>query len=160
MGSHRMAEPEPKCFPRRDALKRAAVIGAVAWSTPIISSVRVPAFAASPESCGLSIEPTDHDYGDVQVNDSKFFTFKVTNNCSTNSGTISSISISNPRFAFTSGTCDQGVTDLGPGANCTIEIGFYPTSTGPRAEPSPSPHRLPAQPVQRSRGTVFRGTAA
>jgi hypothetical protein len=33
---------------RRSLLKRAGVAGAVAWTTPVIASLRTPAFAASP----------------------------------------------------------------------------------------------------------------
>jgi hypothetical protein len=43
-----MAEPEEvgrKGLTRRDLLKRGAVAGAVAWSAPVILSLRAPAFA-------------------------------------------------------------------------------------------------------------------
>jgi hypothetical protein len=43
-----MAEHEkedPKGLTRRDLLKRGAVAGAVAWSAPVILSLRAPAFA-------------------------------------------------------------------------------------------------------------------
>ena len=33
---------------RRSLLKRAGVVGAIAWTTPVIASLRTPAFAASP----------------------------------------------------------------------------------------------------------------
>jgi hypothetical protein len=43
-----MPEPEEagrKGFTRRDLLKRGAVAGAIAWSAPVILSLRTPAFA-------------------------------------------------------------------------------------------------------------------
>jgi hypothetical protein len=43
-------EQEHNRLSRRDALTRIGVVGAVAWSAPIISSIRTPAFAQSP-SC-------------------------------------------------------------------------------------------------------------
>src|SRR5438552_158797 len=47
-----MDEHEDRGLSRRDVIKRAAVVGAVAWSAPMISSIRTPAFAASlPPGC-------------------------------------------------------------------------------------------------------------
>jgi hypothetical protein len=54
---------------RRDLLKRGVVAGAVAWSVPVVQSMRVPAYAASPaiRSCcqcvtgGPTNEPCESD---------------------------------------------------------------------------------------------------
>jgi hypothetical protein len=46
---------------RRDLLKRTAVAGAIAWSAPVILSIRTPAYAASPgiRSCCQCVTPGD-----------------------------------------------------------------------------------------------------
>ena len=50
-----MDEHEDRGLSRRDVIKRAAVVGAVAWSAPMISSIRTPAFAASlPPGCATA----------------------------------------------------------------------------------------------------------
>jgi hypothetical protein len=36
---------------RRTVLRRAGVVGAVAWSAPVLSSLATPAFAGTPEDC-------------------------------------------------------------------------------------------------------------
>jgi hypothetical protein len=36
---------------RRHALKRIGIAGAVAWTAPVLSSIRTPAFAQSPPGC-------------------------------------------------------------------------------------------------------------
>ena len=41
-------ERDEKGLSRRDVIRRAAVVGAVAWTVPAISSISTPAFAASP----------------------------------------------------------------------------------------------------------------
>jgi hypothetical protein len=65
-------ESEPKRtrqITRRELLKRGAVAGAVAWSVPVVQSMRVPAYAASApiRTCcqcvtgGPSNEPCESD---------------------------------------------------------------------------------------------------
>ncbi len=44
-------EHKDKLVSRRDALRRVATIGAVAWSAPVLSSFRAPAFAGSASPC-------------------------------------------------------------------------------------------------------------
>lgn len=66
-----MPEPEEavrKGLTRRDLLKRGAVAGAVAWSAPVVMSIRAPAYAQSPiRSCcqcvtgGTDNEPCESD---------------------------------------------------------------------------------------------------
>lgn len=67
-----VAEPKeahPRVVSRRDLLKRGAMAGAVAWSAPVILSMRTPAFAASQHirTCcqcvtgGSSNEPCESD---------------------------------------------------------------------------------------------------
>lgn len=47
-------EREDKGLSRRDILKRAAVVGGVAWTAPVLSSLRTPAFAQYPGPCGCN----------------------------------------------------------------------------------------------------------
>ena len=67
-----MSESEPKRprqITRRQLLKRGAVAGAIAWTAPVVLSMRVPAYAASPaiRTCcqcvtgGPSNEPCESD---------------------------------------------------------------------------------------------------
>lgn len=62
-------EREDKGLSRRDVLKRAAVVGAVAWSAPVISSLRTPAFAQYPPGgpCGCTAGEPRTCQGDVVI---------------------------------------------------------------------------------------------
>src|SRR5438093_8468033 len=62
-------DPHSRALTRRDLLKRGAVAGAIVWAAPVVTSVRTPAFAATPalRSCcqcvtgGPSNEPCESD---------------------------------------------------------------------------------------------------
>src|SRR4051794_8830236 len=45
---------------RRDALRRAGVVGAAVWALLVVDSVMSPAFAVSPPPGGTCTNPTDH----------------------------------------------------------------------------------------------------
>jgi hypothetical protein len=44
-------EPNPGRINRREALKRTAIVTGVAWTAPVVMSMRSPAFAQSPPGC-------------------------------------------------------------------------------------------------------------
>ena len=51
-----MSEPErPGKSPttRREVLKKAAIVGGVVWTMPVIQSMTMPAYAGSPGPCGI-----------------------------------------------------------------------------------------------------------
>jgi hypothetical protein len=54
--------PEPDEVPqkgltRRDLLKRGAVVGVIAWSAPVVLSIRTPAFGATIHACCQCNQP-------------------------------------------------------------------------------------------------------
>ena len=44
-------QDEPRRTSRREVLKKGAIVAGMAWTVPVIQSVRTPAFAGSPPPC-------------------------------------------------------------------------------------------------------------
>src|SRR5437763_17209287 len=101
-------EREQQGLSRRDVIKRAAVVGAVAWTAPVISSIRTPAFAASRAPC----PGTDWQCGDPIVS------------CGTGCGTLNQcicdVDVAGNTFCWDDFSCDPacGASSCSSNADC------------------------------------------
>lgn len=96
---------------RRSLLKRAGVVGAIAWTTPVIASLRTPAFAESP---GPDPECAGEECGSFVV-------------CSSNANCFCFTSAEGGGFCLNSVSCDPlldcpgGTVDCPSGQVCLVD---------------------------------------
>jgi photosystem II stability/assembly factor-like uncharacterized protein len=81
---------------------------------------------------GISVTPTDKDYGNVKVNKSKTASFKVKN---TGKGDLFILysQIKGPDGSLFTITSGRGSKHLNPGKSLTIKVAFKPASTGSKS---------------------------
>lgn len=106
--------------------RRSMRLGALALATSFAASVlAVVPVAAAPG--GLTVDPTSHAFGSIEVGDSDSVTFTVTPHDEF-SGVFGTADLTGSGFSITSDTC-SGQT-VAPEETCEIEVTFTPTSEG------------------------------
>ena len=97
----------------------------ITWQDGQSTTIRLDGEGITPP-LALELSVLEVDFGDVAILDVGMETVTLTN---PNSGTILSISVSDPGAPFVSS--QPGVTELGSGESVDFSVGFEPTSIGP-----------------------------
>lgn len=83
---------------------------------------------SSPSSAGLNAGSTSIDFGSLTVGSSKTNSFSVTNSSTTDSISVSQLTLSGAAFAIV--TAPSTPFTVGPGQSSTIVLSFTPSTTG------------------------------